>query len=109
MNHAPAAKIVMMTSDYKSTNILGTAYNNAVEEKENNHIEHRRKICAGGFCIGNLCDQLVILALWLKTTTENKVESMIWTINDLDEYKNYLTNYYLDGITSDYYNYYDIP
>ena len=32
MNHAPTAKIVMMTGDYKSTNILGTAYNNAVEE-----------------------------------------------------------------------------
>lgn len=53
----------------------------------------------------------------LKTTTENKVESedengiglMVWTINDLNEYKNYLTNYYLDEITSDYYNYYDIP
>ena len=60
---------------------------------------------------------LLMIIKKLKTTTENKVESedengislMVWTINDLNEYKNYLTNYYLDGITSDYYNYYDIP
>lgn len=32
INHAPSAKIVMMTGDYKSDNILGTSYNNAVEE-----------------------------------------------------------------------------
>lgn len=32
INHAPSAKIVMMTGDYKSTNTLGTSYNNAVEE-----------------------------------------------------------------------------
>ena len=31
MNHAPSAKIVMMTGDYKSTNTLGVSYNNAVE------------------------------------------------------------------------------
>ena len=46
----------------------------------------------------------------IKTTVRNNgIGLMVWTIDDLDEYKNYLTNYYLDGITSDYYSYYDIP
>lgn len=31
-NHAPNAKIVLMTGDYVSSNELGTSYNNAVEE-----------------------------------------------------------------------------
>lgn len=32
LNHAPNSKIVMMTADYKSTNVLGTEYNNAMKE-----------------------------------------------------------------------------
>ena len=31
MNHAPNAKIVMMSGDYKSSNTLGTSYNQAVQ------------------------------------------------------------------------------